>query len=69
MKENSSKKQVKVPEMDLLPDPRKDRQMKEIVPPVHKPISKEYLYLASKIKNINKYNKKIQIKSLTGKRC
>jgi len=35
---------IKVAEMDSLPDPRKDRQVKEISPPVHKPLSASILW-------------------------
>ena len=34
----------KVPEMEPLPDPRNDRQVKDIAPPAHHPLSTELLY-------------------------
>lgn len=36
----------KVSEMEPLPDPRNNRQVKEIVPPAHRPLSSELLFNA-----------------------
>lgn len=35
---------AKVPEMPTLPDTKGDRQLKEVVPPIHKPLSAELLF-------------------------
>jgi hypothetical protein len=47
-KTGSKKKTVKVPEMESLPDPKNDRQIKDIKPPVNKPLSDSLLYNHSK---------------------
>lgn len=35
---------VKVPEMETLPDAKGDRQFKEVLPPVHKPLAGTVLF-------------------------
>lgn len=39
-----SEKKSKITEMESLPDPLKDRQIKDIPPPVQKPLSTEYVF-------------------------
>ncbi len=38
----------KVMEMEVLPDPKGDRQFKEVAPPVHKPLAASVLFGAGK---------------------
>jgi len=40
-------KTSKIPEMSSLPDPQGNRQVKEVLPPVHLPLSAELLFNAS----------------------
>ncbi len=35
---------IKVAEMESLPDPKKDRQVKDVTPPVHRPLSSAILF-------------------------
>jgi len=37
-------KNIKIPASDLLPDPKKDRQVKDVPLPIHKPLTKELLF-------------------------